>query len=210
MRPLSVAIVLLAGCANVDAARGAAPYAAWRITAGALEPGPSGTLLIRDGSVRAELREHAAAATLEFAYLGPATHVDRLASGELRRQIGLKLRAQDTCNVIYVMWHIEPTPGIEVAIKYNPGLHVHAACQDHGYTFIAPERSQPITAIQPNTWHSLSARLRGSALEVSADGLVAWRGTLPRTAFTFDGPVGLRSDNGRFSVRFRSDSVQAL
>jgi hypothetical protein len=203
MKRLSLAALLVAGCANADAS----PYAAWRITSGKLEAGPDQTLLIRDGSVRAELQHKADAATLEFSYTGPTAHAEPLASGELRRQIGLKLRAQDTCNVVYVMWHIEPAPGIEVAVKHNPGLHVHPACRDHGYTFVAPERSTPVTAIQPNTWHSLSAQLRGRSLEVSADGVIAWRGTLPSTAFAFDGPVGLRSDNGRFQLRFKSESV---
>jgi hypothetical protein len=211
MKPLSLAALLVAGCANAEATRAPksdlAPYAAWRITSGKLEPGPEGTLLIREGSVRAELRHNADAATIEFAYFGPTAHPEPLASGELRRQIGLKLRAQDTCNVVYVMWHIEPAPGIEVAVKHNPGLHVHPACRDHGYTFVAPERSTPVASIQPNTWHSLSAQLRGRTLDVSADGILAWRGTLPSAAFAFDGPVGLRSDNGRFRLRFKSDSL---
>lgn len=208
---LLLAALCVAGCANVEAASATrselAPFAAWRITAGRLEPGPDGTLVIRDGSVRAELQRTAAAATLEFTYFGPAANPERLASGELRRQIGLKLRAQDTCNVIYVMWHIEPTPKIEVAVKHNPGMHAHPACRDHGYTFVAPERSTPVAPVQPNSSHSFKAQLRGRSLEVSADGVLAWQGTLPSSAFAFDGPVGLRSDNGRFRLRFKSDSV---
>jgi hypothetical protein len=207
MNPLPLAMLVLTSCASVEP-RELAPYAAWRITSGKLEPGPDGMLLIRDGSVRAELRHRAAAATLEFAYFGPTVHDEPLASGELRRQIGLKLRAQDTCNVVYVMWHIEPIPRIEVAVKYNPGLHVHPACHDHGYSFVAPESSRPLAPVEPNSWHSLSASVEGHTLEVSADGAVAWRGALPSAAFSFDGPVGLRSDNGRFSVRFRSESVR--
>jgi hypothetical protein len=211
LKQLLIAIVLVASCANVEARapmRDLVPYADWRVTSGKLEPGPDGTLLIREGSVRAELQHNALAATLEFSYFGPTTHAEPLASGELRRQIGLKLRAQDTCNVVYVMWHIEPAPGIEVAVKHNPGLHVHPACRDQGYTFVPPERSEPIASIQPNTWHSLSARLRGRSLDVSADGTLAWRGTLPSSAFAFDGPIGLRSDNGRFRLRFKSNSVE--
>jgi len=215
LKQLPLAILLVTSCANAEASRAPsssaksdlAPYAAWRVTAGKLEAGPDGTLLIREGSVRAELRRNADAATLEFAYVGPTTQPERFASGELRRQIGLKLRAQDTCNVVYVMWHIDPAPGIEVAVKHNPGLHVHPDCRDHGYTFVAPERSTPVASIQPDTWHSLSAQLRGRSLDVSADGILAWRGALPNTAFAFDGPIGLRSDNGRFRLRFKSDSV---
>src|ERR1700722_11927375 len=55
------------------------------------------------------------AAELSFIYLGYAPKLVPLTSGEIRRQLGLKLRAQDTCNVVYVMWHIEPTSGIYVA-----------------------------------------------------------------------------------------------
>ena len=30
---------------------------------------------------------------------------------DARRQVGLKLRARDGCNVVYVMWRIEPKAG---------------------------------------------------------------------------------------------------
>src|SRR6266446_5739944 len=43
-------------------------------------------------------------ALLQFTYFGPTKQAAPLASGELRRQIGLKLHAQDGCNVLYVMW----------------------------------------------------------------------------------------------------------
>jgi hypothetical protein len=190
-----MALLLVTGCAA--RARGPAPAAL-----------PASTLLIRDGSVRAELGTHARGATLEFAYQGPVGHPQPLASGELRRQIGLKLRAHDTCNVVYVMWHIEPRPGIEVAVKSNPGLRTHADCRDHGYSFIAPRQTALTAAIRPNTWHTLSATLHGQRLDVSADGALVWQGPLPSAAFAFDGPVGVRSDNGRFHFRFKAISAQ--
>jgi hypothetical protein len=40
-------------------------------------------------------------------------------------------------------------------------------------------------------------------LRVEVDGALAWRGTLPAEAFAFDGPVGIRTDNGRFAVDLR-------
>ena len=46
-------------------------------------------------------------AEVHFKYLGPSQDSRPLASGDLRRQIGLKLRAQDSCNLIYAMWRIE-------------------------------------------------------------------------------------------------------
>src|SRR5262245_41006941 len=47
-------------------------------------------------------------AELRFLYRGPTTETSRLASGEVRRQVALKLRAEDTCNVVYVVWRFEP------------------------------------------------------------------------------------------------------
>ena len=49
-------------------------------------------------------------------------------------------------------------------------------------------------------WHILHAISSGDTLQVLTDGVVAWEGTLDRSAFAFDGPVGLRTDNGRFEV----------
>src|SRR3954465_1461111 len=171
LNELLIAIVLVASCANVEARapmRDLVPYADWRVTSGKLEPGPDGTLLIREGSVRAELQHNAVAATLEFSYFGPTTHSEPLASGELRRQIGLKLRAQDTCNVVYVMWHIEPAPGIVVSVKSNPGQSRHAECSDRGYTFLRPARSTAAPRIEPGEPHVLGAEVRGSSLIVTA------------------------------------------
>jgi hypothetical protein len=62
-------------------------------------------------------------AEIHFKYLGPSQDSRPLASGILRRQIGLKLRAQDSCNLIYAMWRIEPDTGVTVSLKRNAGLH---------------------------------------------------------------------------------------
>ena len=124
-----------------------------------------------------------------------------LANGEVRRQLGLKLRAHDTCNVVYVMWHVEPTPGIYVSVKHNLGQSTHSECGDHGYTNLKPEVSAPVAALHEGEQHSLRAWIEGSRLIVSADGAVVWKGQLPSETWTFDGPVGLRSDNAIFDVR---------
>jgi hypothetical protein len=42
-------------------------------------------------------------ATLKFTYLGPTKEVAHLGSGEVRSQFGIKLRAQNDCNVVYIM-----------------------------------------------------------------------------------------------------------
>jgi hypothetical protein len=136
-------------------------------------------------------------------YLGATSSETPLASGELRRQIGIKLRSQDTCNVIYVMWHIAPKPGIEVSVKSNAGMHEHEQCRDHGYAFLRPTfRELNLRAIKAGLWRVLRASIHAEEIRVSVDGQLAWRGALPPQAFSFDGPVGLRTDNGKFDVDF--------
>jgi hypothetical protein len=140
-------------------------------------------------------------------YQGP-THGDApLASGELRRQIGLKLRARDGCNVVYVMWHIEPSPGIVVSVKSNPGQSRHAECGDRGYSFLEPTSSKPVAPIAPGQSHVLATEIRGRVLLVKTDGQQSWQGELPPAALEFDGPVGVRSDNGEFSVELRAEEL---
>jgi len=203
-RPLAWLLLLSAACAGLPAARGPRASAELHVTSGALEHGADGALLIREGSVRAELTRKTDAAELQFVYRGPARGAQPLASGELRRQIGLKLRARDTCNVVYVMWHIEPRAQLEVSVKSNPAQRTHAECRDHGYHFVRGRSVQGVPLITPDVWHRLRAELHGRELRVWADGRVAWEGTLPDTALHFDGPVGLRSDNGRFELHFEA------
>jgi hypothetical protein len=143
------------------------------------------------------------AAELSFTYRGPSAETAPLASGELRRQIGIKLRAQDTCNVVYVMWHVEPLPGIAVSVKRNPGASTHLACRDGGYLNLRPATSSPAPLLRPGEKHTLLAAIDGETLRVSADGAVVWTGLLPRDAFAFDGPAGIRSDNGIFDFELR-------
>jgi hypothetical protein len=186
------------------AARTAVAPERWQVTSGMLEAARDGKLIIEHPSTRAELTHGGSAAALKFVYRGPTLRDAPLASGELRRQIGLKLRAHDTCNVLYVMWQIEPAPRIEVSLKENPGQHTHAQCADHGYTFIRPEVSRTLAAVLPGREHELRAQLAGRRLSVLADGTLVWDGQLPERAFDFDGPLGLRADNGRFELQFQA------
>jgi hypothetical protein len=62
-------------------------------------------------------------ATLKFTFLGPTKEVSHLGNGQVRSQFGIKLRAQDTCNIVYVMWHFSPDQKIAVSAKPNPGKH---------------------------------------------------------------------------------------
>jgi hypothetical protein len=160
---------------------------------------------LRSACVRAvvEGEPRSAGAEIAFTYRGPTRNAEPLASGELRRQIGLKLRARDTCNVVYVMWHIEPTGGVFASVKANPDKASHAECGDRGYINLKPATRGAVSAIRPGERHTLGARIEGRVLRVTADGALAWEGLLPPEAFAFDGPVGIRSDNGEFDVELR-------
>lgn len=186
---------------------GLAPVAADRVcvTAGTVEAVAEAAIRIEDEGVRAVVASDASRAVeVAFRHPGPSRGVAPLASGELRRQIGLKLRAQDTCNVVYVMWHLEPEPGVFVSVKHNPGASTHAECGAAGYVQVSPsEASAPPPPIRRGELHTLRADLDGRALVVRADGEVVWRGELPEVALTFDGPAGLRTDNAAFDLELR-------
>src|SRR5262249_15164000 len=155
--------------------------------------------LVEDPEVRAVLRTQTVqAAAMRFTYLGPTLGTKPLASGEARQQLGLKLRAQDTCNLVYVMWHIEPDNRIAVLVKRNPGQRTHAECGTRGYMNVRPRQAVPVASIVRGASRTLQAGLRGNDLTVLVDGTVVWEGTLPVGLVDFDGPVGLRSDNVRF------------
>jgi len=160
--------------------------------------------LVRD-NVRACLTQDSNDRNVEiaFTYQGPSTKMVPLTSGELRRQVGLKLRAQDTCNLLYVMWHIEPDQGIFVLVKSNPGLTKNDQCGDHGYLVVKPEMvTQPIP-IKVNQERTLGAMLDDNKLSVYVDGTLVWSGILPPQAFQFDGPVGVRTDNINANIEMR-------
>ena len=44
-------------------------------------------------------------------------------------------------------------------------------------------------------------------MRVSVDGTVVWEGDLGPEALTFDGPVGVRTDNGRFEFQFLTSAI---
>lgn len=192
-----------------DAERGtemrAVPPSSFCPTAGRVDVGEGDNLHVDDGGMRGVVAGDASrSAELAFTYLGPSREVAPLGNGELRRQLGLKLRAKDTCNVVYVTWHVEPTPGIFVSVKHNPNAHTHEACRDGGYVNVRPSTTAPSLAkIRPFEPHTLRADLDGDHLRVLADGVVAWEGTLPPEASSFDGPAGTRSDNGAFDFQLR-------
>jgi hypothetical protein len=177
---------------------------------GSRSMGAADVLQLRSACIRALVGDKPrSSVAISFRYLGPSQKEEPLASGELRRQIGLKLRAHDTCNVIYVMWHVVPDSGVHVSVKSNPGLTDHASCGDRGYINL-PSLAARVPIVRPGEPHTLSARVDGQRLRVFADGDVAWDGILPSAAFAVDGPVGIRSDNGDFDVELRASPELAL
>ena len=172
-----------------------------RVTEGKVLPGPGGALRIEDSKVRAVVRRPTGStAELRFVYLGPSVEQKPLSSGEMRSQIGLKLRAEDGCNLLYAMWRIAPKPGLVVSLKRNPGMHSSGDCGNGGYTNLKARGGLRVPAFQPGERHAIRAEERGGELRVLVDGAPAWEGTLPPEALSLRGPAGVRSDNGRFDL----------
>jgi len=140
------------------------------------------------------------AASLRFVFRGETAVSRELASGEARRQLGLKLRAQDGCNLVYVMWRLDPKPSLEVSLKRNPGQRTHRECGAAGYSRVKPALRAPIPALTPGGEHTLRAEIAGDALFAWIDDQLVWRGVLPAGARDLAGPAGLRSDNLSFDL----------
>ena len=197
--------VTACGSSNVEAAP--APLRAIAhdelcVTRGAITGGA-----ISEPTVRAFARGTAGdAAQLTFKYAGDSEGERALESGELRRQVGLKLRAQDSCNVVYVMWRIAPKPGLAVQVKHNPGKHRHEECGADGYIKVKPAAKHAVPALETGTSHVLRAEIRGDELYAWIDGQLAWEGRLPEEARAFAGPAGLRTDN----VKLESIALHAV
>jgi hypothetical protein len=177
------------------------------VTNGTVSTLPGGQLAIDTRSARAVVRTDAMytadqVTEIRFRYLGPTQASKPLASGELRRQIGLKLRAEDTCNLIYVMWHIEPDTAVAVSVKRNVGMRTHEQCGARGYLNIKAQRRVDLPPVRPGESHTLRAELHGSDLTVIADATVAWRGWVGNEASSLVGPTGFRTDNGRFEFQY--------
>jgi hypothetical protein len=180
------------------------------VTNGAVTALPGGRLAIDTPSSRGFLQGSTAStadqvAEIRFRYLGPSQDSKPLASGELRRQIGLKLRAQDTCNLVYAMWRIEPEAIVAVSVKRNAALHTHEQCGARGYINFKPQDRTPLP-LRPGETHTLKAELHGQELTVTADGNVAWQGSLGSAASLPVGPVGFRTDNARFVLEYFADA----
>jgi hypothetical protein len=175
------------------------------VTEGTIEELSAHRLAVNVSKMRAYVNAYTEPeAQARFTYLGATPNEAPLASGEMRRQFGLKLRAQDACNLVYAMWRIEPEAKIVVSVKSNPGQHSSAECSNHGYQNIKPLRSSPVPVLKPGETHTLRARMNGPAIQVFADGSLVWEGSVGPDALRFDGPVGIRSDNARLELEFET------
>ena len=139
-------------------------------------------------------------ADLQFLYRGPTQELQALASGARRVQLGLKLRAQDACNLLYVMWRVEPRAELVVSVKSNPGERLSSECGNHGYRDLKPQLGSPLPRLVDGEPHRLRAEIRSEELWVFADEHAVWRGPLDSNAKRLHGPVGLRTDNA--SIEF--------
>jgi hypothetical protein len=181
------------------------PRAKLCVTEGTIEEGPGDRMLVNVPKMRAYVNAFTAQVVeARFTYLGSTGNEARLGSGELRRQFGLKLRAQDACNLVYAMWRIEPESKLVVSVKSNPGEHTSAECGNRGYRNIKASRSAPVPMLRPGETHDLRAEMNGEELRVFADNKLVWEGSVGNEAVSFDGPVGIRSDNARLQIELRA------
>jgi hypothetical protein len=138
---------------------------------------------------------HGDAVALRFTFNGDSDEKAALASGQVRRQLGLKLRAGNGCNLVYVMWRLDPTPFVEVSTKINPGAKDHDDCGAGGYTKVKAVRSEPPPPLRIGASHTLAAEIIGDELTARIDEKVVWRGRLADDVRALDGPTGFRTDN---------------
>jgi hypothetical protein len=177
------------------------PKANLCVTEGAIEELPGQRLSVNVAKMRAYVNAYTQPlAEVRFTYLGATSNEAPLASGEMRRQFGLKLRAQDACNLVYAMWRVEPESKLVVSVKSNPGQHTSAQCGNRGYQNIKPSRSTPVPALNPGDTHTLRAEMNGAEMKVFADKSLVWEGSVGPDALAFDGPVGIRTDNARLQI----------
>jgi len=176
-------------------------------TQGAVTELPSGKLAIRDPKVRFVAPGTADAASIVFTYEGPPPELRPLESGAVREQLGLKLRAQDGCNVLYVMWRLRPESAVVVSTKTNPGMTRSEQCGARGYENLRPSRRASPPAVTVGSTHALDAALRRERLTVRIDGAIVWEGDLPPAALASQGPTGVRTDNVMVTLELSAASL---
>jgi len=175
------------------------------VTEGAVEEASGGRLSVDVPKMRAYANlATSPSAEIRFSYGGGTKNESALGSGQMRRQFGLKMRAQDPCNLVYVMWRVDPEPKLVVSVKRNPADHTSAQCGNRGYTNIKPRKSSPVPRLQPDESQTLRAEMQGDELRVFVDNREVWEGSVGADAASLEGPVGIRSDNVRFEFELKA------
>jgi hypothetical protein len=181
------------------------------VTEGELDSGTDAVLTVTGPKMRAYVNLPIGdAVRTRFSYLGPSSPELPLASGEIRRQFGLKLRAADACNLVYVMWRIKAESKLAVSVKRNPGQETSSECTNHGYVNIKPQFQIAPPALLPGQTHVLGVEIHGEQLQAMIDGKLAWQGDLGANAAAMSGPVGVRSDNSRVAFSLEVGPGSAL
>jgi hypothetical protein len=173
------------------------------VTEGAIEKTANNRLSVNVPKMRAYVTEWTAqSGEVRFTYLGGTSKESALGSGTIRRQFGLKLLAQDPCNLVYAIWRIDPESRVVISVKRNPSQHTSAECGNRGYENIKPRKSSTVPRLEPGKSHTLRAEMRDTELRVFADNHEVWQGDVGPDAAKLDGPVGIRSDNARLEFDF--------
>jgi len=181
------------------------------VTEGTVASGPGGLLAVDTEKMRAYVnRDTTQAVEAKFTYVGPTAEESKLGSGEIRRQFGLKLRAQNACNLVYAMWRIEPESKVVVSIKRNPAQTTSSECGNRGYQNIKPRHASPVPALRPGETHTLGAELDGEEMRVFVDDRAVWEGDIGPEAQDLNGPVGIRSDNVRLALDLRAGTSPGM
>ncbi len=166
------------------------------VTEGALEPAAADRLSVNVPKMRAFVTVPTSpSAEIRFRYVGATQNKSALGSGQVRSQFGLKLRAQDPCNLVYVIWRVEPESKLVVSVKRNPSQHTSAQCTNHGYSNVKPAKASPVPHLQPGSSHTLRAEMKNAELRVYLDNKEVWEGDVGADAAALEGPVGIRTDN---------------
>lgn len=216
---LALPCILSLGCGHLSVAAATPQANDWVnlsasnlcVTEGAVDKASGERLSVNTTKMRAYVtRETSQTVELRFTYLGGTSKESALGSGEIRRQLGLKLRAQDPCNLVYVMWRIEPESELVVSVKRNRNQHTSSECSNHGYENIKPARSSAIPKLKAGQTQTLRAELNGEELTVYADNREVWRGELGPDAKGLAGPIGIRSDNAHFEFDLKAHESEGM
>lgn len=168
------------------------------VTEGAIEETARDRLTVNVPKMRAYVNEWTAqSAEVRFTYLGGTSRESALGSGTIRRQFGLKLHAQDPCNLVDAIWRIDPESKVVVSVKRNPSQHTSAECGNRGYENIKPRKASAVPRLGAGQSHTFRAEMKNAELSVFVDNHEVWEGDVGAEAAKLEGPVGIRSDNAR-------------